>query len=339
MAKDSKITVQKIAEAAGVSTATVSRVLNNKATVNEATRRKILEVMENLDYSFTSPGMDPDSRSILLYVPDMTNPFNSLIIEGIRQSAVKNQFRLFILQSKENFLTYEDYDYALKNHSFRGVILLSTATNTKLLELLSMSCPIVMCSNYCDVKGISFVSIDDVSAARKATEYLISCGCKRIALLNFSQTFRFARLREQGYAEALHKAGLFFEEDLVAHISAINYGLAYSYCLDILSRSNPPDGFFAISDVYAVAAIHAAKKKGFRVPQDISVVGFDNIELSSMTDPALTTIEQPMFKIGNQACELLVEKINNPRVTQKRIILDTELIVRESTANAGRLMR
>ncbi|MDR0759177.1 MAG: LacI family DNA-binding transcriptional regulator [Treponema sp.] len=333
MAKNIKVTVKRIADLAGVSTATVSRVLNHKTTVNEDTRQKILAVMEELNFNIPGSSSLAASRTILLFVPDFTNPFNALIIQGIQQSAGNNHYRVFILQSKEKQLSFEDYDEAVKNHSFAGIILLSSATNQKLLELLTVSCPIVMCSEYCDVNGISFVSTDDVSAARKATEYLISCGCKKIALLNFSLNFRFSRYREQGYTEALHKAGLKKNEDWIVHLSSISYHLAYSYALHLLSQPNPPDAIFAISDVYAVAALYAAQKKGLRVPEDISVIGFDNTELSAITNPSLTTMEQPGIQIGYQSCELLIEKINNPKTVKKRIIMNTELIVRESTLN------
>jgi DNA-binding LacI/PurR family transcriptional regulator len=204
--------------------------------------------------------------------------------------------------------------------------------NTELLELLTRSCPIVMSSEYNDIEGISFVSIDDFTASYRATEYLISRGCKKIGFLNSQLRHQYARHREQGYKKALEKAGLEQREDWLAHISAVDYSIALSYVTNILSLPEHPDSFFAISDVFAVAAIHAAKRKGLQVPKDISVIGFDNIPVSSMTDPPITTIEQPGIQIGDQSFELLLEKINNPLTPKKKILLDTELIVRGSTA-------
>jgi DNA-binding LacI/PurR family transcriptional regulator len=333
MARDIKVTVKRIAEMTGVSTATVSRVLNHKTTVNDETRRRILAVMEELNSNTPGSSSNTASRTILLFVPDFTNPFNALIIQGIQQSAYNNHYRVFILQSREKKLSCEDYDEAVNNPFFAGIILLSSATNQKLLELLTVSCPIVMCAEYCDVKGISFVGTNDVAAAKKATEYLISCGCRSIALINFSLEFRFSRYREQGYTEALEQAALKKNEDLIVHLSSISYHLAYSYALDLLSHPNPPDAIFAVSDVYAVAAVHAAQKAGLRIPEDVSIIGFDNIELSTMTNPPLTTIEQPGIQMGYQSCELLIEKINNPKTAKKRIVMDTELILRGSTRN------
>jgi DNA-binding LacI/PurR family transcriptional regulator len=190
---------------------------------------------------------------------------------------------------------------------------------------------IVMCSSYCDVNSVSFVSIDNVSSARRAVEYLILLGRKKIALLNFSLEFPFACYREQGFDEALSNAGLSKNDAWISHLYSIDYQLAYSNAMHILSLPELPDACFAVSDVYAVAMIHAAKKKGIRVPQDISVVGFDNIALASMTDPAITTIAQPGTQMGYHAGELLIEKIRSPGTPKKRIILNTELIVREST--------
>jgi DNA-binding LacI/PurR family transcriptional regulator len=336
MKNDGKMTIKQIADMAGVSIATISRVMNHKTTVKEDTRRKILDVMEKFEFIPSSVLLtDHTSQTILLCVPDLKNPFNSLVIDGIQQSACRNNYRVFILQSKETYLTIADYEEVLKNQSFAGIILLTSVTDTKLLETLTMSCPIVMCSEYCDINGISFVSIDDVTAARRATEYLISCGCKKIALINSSLRHSYAQHRELGYTEALKKAGLEQCTEWIVHISSINYSLAYSYAMNILSLPNRPDAIFAVSDVYAVAVIYAAKKLNLHVPRDLAVIGFDNIEISSMVDPSITTIEQPAEQIGFQACELLIERIQCPKTEKKRIILNTELIVRESTARSA----
>jgi DNA-binding LacI/PurR family transcriptional regulator len=131
----------------------------------------------------------------------------------------------------------------------------------------------------------------------------------------------------------MQKAGMEIREDWIVHVPALSYSQAFSYILNILKERDHPDGIFAVSDMYAVAALHAIKKAGFRVPEDISVIGFDNSEISSMVDPPITTIAQPSFQIGYQSCELLIEKINTPNVAKKQLLLNTELIIRNSTAN------
>jgi DNA-binding LacI/PurR family transcriptional regulator len=335
--KKSKMTIKEIAGMAGVSIATVSRVMNHKTTVRGDTQRKILEVMERVNFNPSSVLLtDNTSRAILLCVSSLSNPFNSLVIDGIQKSAYQNNYRAFIMQAKEVNFTFEDFKDVLQNHSFAGIILLTGVADIHLLDVLSKSCPVIMCFEKCEVNDISFVCIDDVQVARKATDYLISIGCTKIALLNSSLQFQFARNRELGYMEALEKAGLEKNDDWIAHISSISFNLAYSYALHLLVLPNRPDAVFAVSDVYAVTIIRAAKRLNLRVPEDIAVIGVDNIELSSMADPAITTIEQPAEQIGFQACELLVEKIRNPMTKKKQIILDTELIVRESTRRMSR---
>jgi len=329
---DPKLTTKTIAKLAGVSIATVSRVLNHNTTVKEDTRRKILEIIEKFNVN-SSPAQTAiqSSRFILVCTTSLENPFNSLIIDGIQQAASENHYQVLILQLKGEFLSFEDYDNILKKISLAGIILITSVIEQKLLELLTLSCPIVMCSEYCDVNSISVVSINNVLAARKATEYLISTGCKRIALLNSSLRWHYAQSREQGYLEALNSAGIKKNDDFIVHLPSIDYNLAFSLVSNLLALPEPPDAFFAVSDVLAVSAIHAAKMMGLRIPEDISVMGFDNIAISSMTEPSITTIGQPSVKIGYLSCELLIEKINNPACIRKKILLDIELIVRNST--------
>jgi DNA-binding LacI/PurR family transcriptional regulator len=291
--------------------------------------------MEKLNFNPSSVLVTEEtSNTILLCVSELSNPFNGLVISGIQKAAKQRNYRIFILQAQGVNFTFEDFKDVLQHHSFAGIILLTGVNDSKLLEMLAMSCPIVRCNEYCEVNGISFVCIDESLAARKATNYLISSGFKKIALLNCSLLFHFARQREFGYLEALSKAGLEKNDDWIVHISSISYSLAFSAAMNILTLPNRPDAVFTVSDVYAIAVIHAAKRLGLRVPEDISVIGFDNIELSSMVDPTITTIEQPGEQIGYQGCELLIEKINNPQTPVKKIFLDTELIVRESTARS-----
>lgn len=329
----SKITIEEIAKRANVSIATVSRIINHKDTVKPATRQKVLDIMEEMNFQPKSAPVITNSKSkvILMCVPDFTNPFNSPVIDGVQKAAHVHDYDVLILQSKDFYTESTDYLNIIKNNSLAGMLILSSAPTSKLLEELSFRCPVVMCSEYAEDYGVSYVSINDFDAAKKAVNYLISTGCKKIGMINSNTKFKYARHREKGYFSALTDANLESNPEWISHISSINYNLALSNAKHILSLPNRPDAFFAISDVFAVAVIRAAKELGLRVPEDVSVVGFDNIELSVMCDPKITTVEQPAFDIGLQACELLIEKISNPSFTDKQIILNTELIVREST--------
>lgn len=328
-----KVTMEEIARRANVSIATVSRIINHKDTVKPQTKERVLNVMEELGFRpRTIPVLSDISSSIILMcVPDFSNPFNGPVIDGVQKAAFDNGYDVLLLQSKDFYKSSDDYIKLIQNHSIAGMLILSPAPNSDLMEKLRFRCPIVMCSEYAEDYGISYVSIDDVAASKKAVNYLISTGCKKIAFLNCNMQFKYARHREKGYMQALEEASLKINPLWISHVPYINYQLAFSNAKHMLSLEDRPDAIFACSDVFAVAAVQAAKEAGLRVPEDISVVGFDNIDLSVMSDPQITTISQPCYHLGFQACGLLLEKIRNANTPDRQIILDTELIVRNST--------
>lgn len=328
-----KITIEQVAELSGVSIATVSRIINNKGNVKQETRDKVLSTMEKLNFKpkISSVLTDSNSKLILMCVPDFQNPFNSPVINGVQQAAHENDYDVLLLQSKNYYTDQEDYTNILKNNSFAGILILCSVANNNILEELSLRCPVVMCSEYAENYGVSYVSIDDVASSKTAVNYLISTGCKKIGFINCSNKFRYARHREKGFRQALSESNLEINPNWIANISSINYNLALSRATHILSLPDRPDGIFASSDVFGLAVIKAAHNLGLRVPEDVSVVGFDNIDFSTMSTPSLTTIDQPTYQLGYQSCELLIEKIKNPNTLDKQIILNTELIVRDST--------
>lgn len=329
----SKVTIEEIAQKADVSIATVSRIINSKGVVKEETKKKVFQVMEELQYTPKTSLNISNSKSkvILMFVPDFNNPFNALVIDGVQNSAKQNGYDVLLLQAKNFYTDTNHFTNIVKNNSIAGILILCSAPSKELLEELSFKCPVVMCSEYAENYGVSYVSIDDFSASKKAVNYLISTGCKKIGMINCSKSFKYARHREKGYLSALNDANLSYNPEWLAHISSVNYNLALSSAKHMLSLDDRPDAIFASSDVLAVAVIKACRDLNLNVPNDVSVVGFDNIELSLISDPQITTIEQPSYEIGFQALELLIQKINNPSISDRQVILNTELIVRGST--------
>lgn len=329
------VTIEEVARAAGVSTATISRIINNKANVTRETREHVIEVMHELGYK--APGLrplsDPACHTILVCVPDLTNPFSGTVLNGIRQAAHQDGYDVLILQSKDYYTKIDDFSDVFREQSIAGVIILSPVAETdrQLLSALSLRCPVVMCSEYAENFGVSFVSINDDAAAKKAVSYLYSTGCRKIGLLNALSKFKYARHREKGYRKTLEDSVLRVNEAWVAHIPSISYDLAYSTTLHMLQLPDRPDALFCCSDVFGIAAVNAAKSLGLKVPGDISVIGFDNVDIARMCDPELTTIAQPLEQMGFQACSLLIEKIQSPSAIDRQIILNTELIIRGST--------
>lgn len=328
-----KVKIDDIAKKAQVSIATVSRIINNKGNIKPETKQKVVEAMNELNFTPKATSMlsNSSSKVILLCIPNSNNPFNAPVIDGIQSAARRQGYNVLILQTKDYYTRSSDFSDILKNNSIAGIIIMSSIPQQSLLEELSFRCPIVMCSEYAENYNISYVSIDDVASAKKAVNYLISTGRTKIGLINSTPFFKYSRHREKGYTIALNEAGLEINPSWICHLSTVDYSMALANALHILSLPSRPDAFFACSDVYAFAIVNASHQLGFRVPDDISVVGFDNIELSIMCTPAITTIEQPCFQLGYQSCELLLEKIKNPNVETKQILLNTELIVRDTT--------
>ena len=328
----SKVTIQDIAEKAGVSIATVSRILNQKGVVKPSTQKKVLQAMEELQYDTTLVSVATSSRLLLAFIPDFANPFYARIIDGIQQTAHENNFEIFLVQTKDVYSNYQSFSNLIRKGNFSGVLWISTVPPVDLLTAMNRLCPMVMCCEYSERYETSYVSIDDISSAYKAVNYLISTGCRRIGLINCSTKYKYARHRKEGYLRALSDAGLEFHPEWNISIPYINYALAYSSILQVLSSGQTPDAFFACSDVFAAAAINAAWHCSIRVPEELSVIGFDNVETSRITTPPLTTISQPAFQLGQQSCAMLIEKIQNPALAASRhLLLDTELIIRGST--------
>lgn len=326
-----KSTLTQIAEKAGVSIATVSRILNDTGRVSQTTRQKVLHAIRELDYDSVLRYPTSLYQRLLIFVPDFFNPFYANIIDGIQQTAHNNSFEVFLMSTKNSYPNSSYLVNMIKKEGFSGVLWVSSTPPTDLLAVLEQHCPIVMCCEYPEDLPCSFVSIDDVTAAYRAVNYLVSTGCKKIGIINCGLKYKYARHRREGYLQALEHSGLEYNPEWYISIPSIDYTLAYSAILQALNADPVPDAFFACSDVFAAAAINAAQSLGIRVPEDLSVIGVDNVETSRMTFPPITTIAQPGFQMGQQACSILVEKIGNPELPPRHILLSTELIIRGST--------
>ena len=326
-----KSTLVQIAKKAGVSIATVSRILNDTGRVSSATRQKVFQAIRDLEYDSALTYPTPVYQTILVLVPDFVNPFYANIVDGIQQTAHNNNFEVFLMPTKDSYPNTNYLVNMIRKENFAGVLWLSSTPPSDILSIIEHHCPVVMCCEYPENHPCSYVSIDDVTAAYKAVSYLVSTGCRKIGFVNCSLKYKYARHRREGYLNALKQAGLQFNPEWYVTIPTIDYTLAYSAILQTLNADPVPDAFFTCSDVYAAATINAAQSLGIQVPERLSVIGFDNIETSRMTMPPITTIAQPGFQMGQQACSILVEKIQNPELAERHILLNTELIIRDST--------
>lgn len=335
---EKKIRYVDIAEASGISLATISRVLNKSPNVKDETRRQVLDAMQALGHDTT--GLDAPALAagnlIIFNIPSLDNPFYSLIVQGARAAALRNRYNLLLNEDPINEKTVDDFIELLRQTKAVGLIL-TNCISKSLLKRLGDLLSVVQCCECVPELPYPFVTINDVTAARNAVEYIVSLGKKRIAFINGPLKYKYAQGRLQGYQEALQAAGLVQDPDLVIQMPEINYEMALSSAFQLLNSPKRPDAFFASSDVYAAAAIKAVSRIGLRVPEDVAVVGFDNIEISYMCTPSITTVNQPRYQLGLLSCDLLSKLINKETIPIQHMYLETELIVRESTNSA--LMR
>jgi LacI family repressor for deo operon, udp, cdd, tsx, nupC, and nupG len=326
------VRIADVAKMANVSTATVSRVISNAGTVKKETADKVLEAINKLNYK---PNMLArqlrrlETKTIIVIIPDITNTFFSNVLRGIESVATEYAYQV-LLGDAQNIVERESsYLAVLGEKKADGVILLTARTDQRALEEISKEFPVVLACEYFEGSNLPTVSIDNISSARKATEHLISLNHKRIGHISGPLKVVVGRDRLKGFNQAMAQHGLFVDPLLVQE-GDFSYASGFNLMKKLLTLEVPPTAVFTANDEMAMGAIKAAKSKGFKVPEDLSVVGFDDIKFASIFEPALTTIAQPTFDMGKKAMELLLKLINNKELEKNQIILADELIVRDS---------
>lgn len=325
--------IQEVAKRANVSVATVSRVLNNNQYVKEETRQRVVKVIKEMNYSPNLSGRilrRNETKIILVLLPTISNPFFSKVVTGIRHVADKFGYLLMICNTDSDIKKEIEFLDLLKFKQADGAIIISHELEAKQVDEIGSSFPLVQCFEYRDMDNISYVSIDNEKAAYEAVSYLIGIGHTRIGFVGCNTLYSSAKQREQGYINALNEANI---EVSPKRMIYGNYGFKSGYdCVGkFLEDDQAPTAIFAISDMQAIGIMKALKNKGIRVPEDISVIGFDNIDFSRIYDPGLTTVSQPAYKIGSRAMSLLISHIKEEDDKPQHILLKHNLIVREST--------
>jgi LacI family repressor for deo operon, udp, cdd, tsx, nupC, and nupG len=322
-----------IAKETGISLSTISRVFTGASNVKADTRRRVIEAFKNYGYdtAFIEKHRKNSGNSlIIMNVPSTANPFYTQIIHGAKAAATHRGCYLLLNEDHINENTIDSFMRLIRKVQAAGLIT-TNHMEPVYLKRISEMVPLVQCCEYDADFDLPYVSIDDVAAAKMAMEYLFSLGRKNIAFINGPIRYKYAKHRLQGYLEALLDRGIPSDPHMRIQLSEIDYNFAVSAVTTFLESGKKPNAFFCASDVLAAAVIKVGMRKGFSIPDDIAVVGFDNIDISLMTNPTITTISQPQYQLGFSSCELLIEYITNPQIPLHNIILATELLLREST--------
>ncbi len=326
------ITIADVAKKAGVSTMTVSRAINNKGEITEATRQKVLQVAADLGYrpNRIARGLvTKQTMQLGLVVPDITNPFFSKIALGAQNTAWHGGYNLLLLNTMEDEEREDAILDMLEESQVDGVILCSSRlTKTRLEERLTNQPDTVLINRQVKVKTAGLIYINDQAGAELAVNHLIAGGRKRIGLLAGPPPSFSSYNRKQGYLKALKQAEISIDPQLQISCDPTPYG-GQTACTTLLQQQPNIDALFCYNDLVAVGALQACTAMGRMVPDDIALVGVDNIPLANLITPRLTTLHTSKYKIGVTAVDLLFKHLQAPSKNQP-VFFDQELIKRHS---------
>lgn len=327
-------TMKDVAVRARVSTATVSRALMNPEKVSQATRNRVEQAAIDVGYlpgSLNRNLKRNESRTILVIVPDICDPFFSEIIRGIEVTAADLGYLVLIGDCAHQNQQEKTFIDLIITKQIDGMLLLGSRLpfDASKEEQRNLP-PMVMANEFAPELELPTVHIDNLTAAFNAVNYLHELGHQRIACIAGPEEMPLCHYRLQGYVQALRRSGMTVDPHYIAR-GDFTYEAGANALEQLLSLPQPPTAIFCHSDVMALGALSMAKRRGFRVPDDLSIIGFDNIALAEFCDPPLTTVAQPRFDIGREAMLLLLSQLNGHTVSSGSRLLDCELVLRGTT--------
>lgn len=336
---NSRPTISDVARACGVSEATVSYVINGKRSLKTDTRDKVFRAMREMNYHPSAVARGLSSKRVhtlgILYgaldaIESVTNHYSTGLLQGIMVCAQRQGFNITFITKP--WISAPVSGPALRDGRTDGILAVAPPTNSDITEaLLSLHMPLVAVSGE-PCSALTNVDVDNHAGLSLAVEHLISLGHQRIAFLMGNENLASYWPRREAFVTAHQKAGLTVAENLLLP-SRFNGSLAFEQTTHLLQQPQPPTAFCAGNDTIALNIIEAARSLGKRVPEDVSVVGFDDTPAALLVSPNLTTIRQPLRAIGETATQLLIDYMRHPEeFTPREILLAPELIVRDSTA-------
>lgn len=327
-------TIRQVADRAGVSIATVSHVLNDTRYVSDELRERVLQAMRELSYQRNGLARSlrsGKSHTIGLVLPDSSNPYFAEIARAVQDAAYELGYSLLLCNTDGDLEKEATYGSLLIEKQVDGVILIAAgASGEHIAELQRCAIPIAVVDRDSPDVAADSVQIDNRQGGELAARHLLELGHRRIACIAGPLDVYPSYDRVYGYMDALRAAGIEIDPELIVNSNFRANG-GYQAAGRLLAQSALPTAIFACNDLMAMGAIGAIVDHGLRCPADIAVVGFDDIQLSQYTNPALTTVAQPKQEMGRQAARLLLERMQAPALPIRTIELAARLVVRRST--------
>jgi LacI family transcriptional regulator len=324
--------MKDIADRVGVSTNTVSRALANKPDISPETRGEILAVAKRLGYPYArATRVARRSKIVGLIVSDNSNPFFSRVVKGAEDAASQSGYHLILCNTDEDYGKEREEIELLLDRKVDGILITPAQVNREdIAELAASGTPFVLVGRHFEGMEADFVIGDDKAGAYKAAEHLIRLGHREILFIDAPDYISSAMERRAGVEEAFRDNGLTLAPEL-CRSCAPRQESAYNLTKGVLVEQLRFTAVFAFSDLMAVGVLQALQDAGLRVPQDVSLVGYDDIDWAPFLAPPLTTVRWDRYKLGFESVLMLLEKIEGSKLP-RHVILPTELIVRGSTA-------
>ena len=331
-----KVTIKDIAKLAGVSPAAVSKALNGQPDIGVETRDRIIQISKDLGYT---PNMiarnlvTKGNKTVGVLIPDISTPLYPSIYQGINERAIKYGYTLLLGDTKRSLKIEKEYIHTMMENRVAGLLVSPVSNDISQLEdVLKGQVPIIYFGGKVNDSMENYIGIDNYRGGRIAVEYLVELGHKKIVMICDDLITKTRIDRVEGYKAVMQR------ENLKPEIFVNENGLKGRECgLETMTRilnsqTSAPTAVFALNDLMAIGVMEAISNKGLRVPEDISIIGYDDITLSSLPMIGLSTIWQPKFKTGEMAMDLLLKKLSKKNMdVENRIILQPELKIRTSS--------
>jgi LacI family transcriptional regulator len=329
-------TMREVAERAEVSVATVSRVINNVGYVSPDLKDRVMGAMRALHYQPSALARSlrrQETRTIGVLIPQIDQPFFAALAYAVEKELFDNDYRMLLCSAQEDHDKEMAYAEILVRQRVDGLIVVPTGRSSDLFDLFDQrDVPIVLVDrDIADVKA-SRVLVDNLQGGYTGMAHLLDLGHRDIRIIGAPAYSRALQQRSDGAHKALQDYGVNGDGELLVAGTLQPYEMGYKTALELLRQTPRPTAIFALTDVIAVGVMHAAAKLGLRLPQDLSVVGFDDIPLAGFMIPSLTTVAQPIYEMGAHAARLLLEHIAEPETAAHETVqFETRLMVRDSS--------
>ncbi|HVI88531.1 MAG TPA: LacI family DNA-binding transcriptional regulator [Dongiaceae bacterium] len=331
------VTLKDVAAAANVSRATAARALNSYGYVGDETAQRVLEVADSLGYraNRVAQALRRGQLPIVGFVPgDIQNPFFARIAHDLEVELRKQHHNLLIASSEEDVEQEKELLESLRSLSVRGFVLAPTSAtdNQHVVKLARDGAPIVLIDRVAKNVRCDSVVVDNEGGAREVVDYLVANGHRRIALLRDESRISTAQERLAGYQNSLQEHGIALDETLIG-VSRSTVEHAIEATIRLFSRRDRPTALFTVDSLMTQGALLALRSMGLSIPQDVSLVGFDDFDLATFTDPQITVVAQPIAEIGPLAAKLLLDRLGGKRAAPRHIRFPTRLIIRGSVSH------